>query len=236
MNSETAGFLLALVGYPEETATAEYKSGIMFDPASDFGAKLVKHIVGMANAGGGYVIVGFKEETSGKLMPDPAMNESVSNSYETTRLSQSVDSYLTSGQRVQLHVHKIEADSITYPVISVQSFDDSPLFCGRDFSGRDGKPILKNGAVYIRDVAAKTVAVAGPDQFRALLKAAVARHQSAVLNQFRSLLAEAGLSLRSEPSEPPDVAAEAEFQEWSQAQRTEALDELAKPENRNDQL
>src|SRR2546422_840230 len=147
MDQERYAFLTTLVQYAEETATAEYKSGIAFDPTNDFGAKLIKHILGQANAGGGYVIIGFKEETAGKLIPDPAMDASVSRSYETTRLSQSVDKYLASGQRIELQVHKIEANSIIYPVISVQSFDDSPLFCGRDFKGQDGKPILKEGAI-----------------------------------------------------------------------------------------
>jgi predicted HTH transcriptional regulator len=231
MNPEKFAFLTTLVEYPEETATAEYKSGIAFDPTDDFGAKLVKHILGMANAGGGYVIIGFKEQTSGKLLSDPAMNASVSGSYETTRLSQSVDRYLASGQRIELQVHKIEANSITYPVISVQSFGDSPLFCGRDFNARDTKPILKEGAIYIRDIAAKTVIVAGPDQFKGLLKVAVGRRQSEVLNQLRSLLVEMGLSLPSGSSVPLDTAAEVKFEEWSQDQRAAALREMTRIEN-----
>lgn len=226
MDSERLAFLTTLVQYPEETATAEYKSGIVFDAADDFGAKLVKHILGLANAGGGFVAIGFKEGTAGKLTPDPAMNASVSGSYETIRLSQSVDRYLASGQRIELQVHKIEANSVTYPVISVQSFDDTPLFCGRDFNGRDGKPILKDGAIYIRDIAAKTVIVAGPDQFKALLKVAVGRRQSDVLNQLRSLLGEMGLSLPSGSPTGPDAAAEAKFDEWSHAQRAAALREM----------
>jgi hypothetical protein len=228
MDSEKLAFLTTLVEYPEETATAEYKSGLVFDPTDDFGAKLMKHILGMANAGGGYVIIGFREEKSGKLTSDPSMDISVSGSYETTRLSQSVDRYLASGQRIQLQVHKIEANSITYPVISIQSFDDSPLFCGRDFNGRDAKPILKEGAIYIRDIAAKTVIVAGPDQFKGLLKVAVGRRQSEVLRQLRSLLIEMGLSVPSGSSVPPDAAAEAKFEQWSQLQRAAALQEMTR--------
>jgi hypothetical protein len=228
MDPEKLEFLTTLVLYPEETATAEYKSGIAFDPTSDFGAKLIKHILGQANAGGGYLIIGFKEEAAGKLIPDPGIDASVSRSYETTRLSQSVDKYLASGQRVELQVHKIEAHSATYPVISVQSFDDSPLFCGRDFKGQDGKFILKEGAIYIRDVAAKTVIIAGPDQFRSLLKTAVARRQAEVLAHFRSLLAEMGLSLPSGATSPPSVMQESEFRKWFNEQRDSALREMGK--------
>jgi hypothetical protein len=228
MDSEKQAFLKTLVQYPEETATAEYKSGIAFDPNNDFGAKLVKHVLGQANAGGGYVIIGFKEEPDGTLKSDPGMDAVISSSYETTRLSQCVDKYLAPGQRIELQVHKIEANSIIYPVISVQGFDDSPLFCGRSFKGRDEKEILKEGAIYIRDVAAKTVIIAGPDQFKSLLKVAVARRQSEVLSHFRSLLTEMGLSLPSGVASPPNALAETKFEEWLQEQRSAALQDLAR--------
>jgi predicted HTH transcriptional regulator len=228
MDAEKLTFLGSLVEYPEETTTAEYKSGIVFDSKNDFGAKLVKHIIGQANAGGGYIIIGFREGASGELAPDPSMNDDVSRSYETTRLSQAVDSFLASGQRIGLQVHKIESHSIVYPVISVQAFDDSPLFCRRDFKGQDEKLILKEGAIYIRDIAAKTVVIAGPGQFKALLRVAVERRQSEVLGHFRSLLAEMGLSLPTGIAAPPNVATEATFQEWLQEQRAAALRELAK--------
>jgi len=46
MDRERLAFLTTLVLYPEETATAEYKSGIAFDPTNDFGAKLIKRVLG----------------------------------------------------------------------------------------------------------------------------------------------------------------------------------------------
>jgi hypothetical protein len=233
MDAEKQQFLLSLVDYPEETATAEYKSGVAFDPSADFGAKLIKHIIGQANAGGGYVVIGFKESTSGKLEPDQGMTSSVSGSYETTQLSQCVDKYLASGQRVELQVHKVEKNSVIFPVISVQGFDDSPLFCGREFKGQDGKPILKEGAIYIRDLAAKTVIIAGPDQFRTLLRVTVGRRQSEVLGQFRALLAEMGLSLPSGAAVTPNVTDQGKFQEWFQTQRAEALREAVNTEQKS---
>ena len=232
MDADKLAFLTTLVQYPEETAAAEYKSGIAFNPTSEFGAKLIKHVLGQANAGGGYVIIGFKEEPSGKLIPDPEMNVSVSGSYETTRLSQSVDSYLGSGQRIELQVHKVEANTNVYPVISVQGFGDSPLFCGRDFKGSDGRLILKEGAIYIRDVAARTVIIAGPNQFKKLLQVAVGRQQAEVLNHLRSLLGEMGLSLSSGATSSPNAESETQFQEWSRGERAEALREMAKTRNR----
>ena len=70
--------------------------------------------------------------------------------------------------------------------------------------------------------------IAGPDQFRSLLKIAVGRRQSEVLNHFRSLLAEMGLSLPSGVASPPNAVAETKFQEWFREQRDAALREMGK--------
>jgi len=78
-----------------------------FDSQSDFAIKLVKHILGLANAGGGYIVIGFQEDSNRKLVPDPNLIDLVGRSYETTSLSQSVDSYLSPGQRIELQVHKV---------------------------------------------------------------------------------------------------------------------------------
>jgi hypothetical protein len=188
MDAAKSQFLLSLVEYPEETAQAEYKSAIAFDSKSDFSAKLVKHILGQCNAGGGYIVVGFRENAQGKLAPDQALDEKISRSYETTRLCQTVDSNVSDGQRIQLHVHKVVFQEKTYPIISVEGFKESPLFCRKDVTGQDGKPILREGAVYIRDAAAKTVTVAGAEQFTVLLKVAVDRRQAEILQQVRALV------------------------------------------------
>src|ERR1700722_16893960 len=139
MDAEKLAYLKTLVQFPEETSTAEYKSGVAFEPKNEFGAKLIKHILGQANAGGGYIVLGLREGTSGKLEPDLTTDPTVSKSYETTKLSQCVDKYLADGQRIEPVVHKAEVNAITFPVISIQGFSDIPFFCSRDFNGSDGK-------------------------------------------------------------------------------------------------
>ena len=79
MDEEKLKFITSLLQYPEETALTEYKSGVVFDPKSEFGAKLIKHVLGLANTGGGYIVVGFQEDKNGKLLPDSSLTDDVSN-------------------------------------------------------------------------------------------------------------------------------------------------------------
>lgn len=220
MESEKLKLLLSWVEYPEETALTEYKAAIKFDPRSEFGAKLVKHILGQANAGGGYIVIGFVEEASGKLHSDPKLSTEISRSYETTRLCQSVDKYLR-GQRIELQVHKVSHRGRDYPIISVQGFRETPFFCAKDGLSADKKHILKEGAVYVRDRAAKTVVVAGPEHWNILLKIAIKQRQEEILSQLQSILGQLGTTLpMGRP--PKDSTARGEIEGWFQRERQEA--------------
>jgi len=224
MDIEKHQFILSLLEFPEETPLTEYKSAIAFDPRSDFAAKLAKHILGQANSGGGYIVIGFREGSDGKLAVDPALDEHVSRSYETTRLCQSIDSFLSLGQRIGLQVHKEELNSRTFPVISVQEFRGSPYFCRKDCLGADGKFILREGAIYIRDVAAKTVSIAGPEHWNSILKIAVGQKQNEQLEHLRVLLSQVGLTVPNVRSSiNPDFV---RSQTWMDSQREIARKKL----------
>ena len=225
MDSEKARFIALLIEYPEETALAEYKSAVSFEPKSDFAAKLVKHIIGHANAGGGYIVIGFQESQSGNLAADANLTVEVSKSYETTRLSQTVDAFLAPGQRIAIQVHKIPFKDRIYPVVSVQGFQGSPFFCGRDFTATDGKPILRKGAVYVRDMAAKTVIVSEPEHWNVLLKSSVAQKQSEAVEQIRAVLGELGVS--PPPRVPTaDQAVQSRNQDWYDEESAKARAQL----------
>ncbi len=224
MDETKSKFLKSLIEYPEETAQAEYKSALAFDSKSEFGAKLIKHILGQCNAGGGYIVVGFTEDGHGGLTPDLGLDESIARSYETTRLCQSVDSYVSDGQRIELQVHKVELQQKMYPVISVEAFKEGPMFCCKDFVGKDGKHILKGGAIYIRDAAAKTVSIAGAEQFKVLLKPAVERRQSEILQQVRALLDGSLPPTASDKTEDEELKVET----WFQAENARAISEMKK--------
>ena len=90
--------------YPAEAKDTDYKAAVKFDEKTDFAAKLVKHILGFANSGVGYIIIGYKEQPDRSLAPDPNITDEILASYEVTRLCQHVEKYLVGQDRIEIKV------------------------------------------------------------------------------------------------------------------------------------
>lgn len=172
-------FYQDLLEQPGEYREVDYKAAIALDANADFDAKFVKHILGMANAGGGLIVIGYKEvspKSSSRstrpqarlLGPDPKMSEEVAGSYDPTRLAQKVQYFLVKGQRVDLGVKQVKyrekrfrsAKGRVFPIIEVSPCGSIPLICRRDHKNHDGKRILQAGAIYLRTGGAQTICVA----------------------------------------------------------------------------
>ncbi len=145
-----------------ESKDVDYKSAVKFEKGTDFAAKLVKHILAFANSGGGCIIIGYKEQVDGSLTPDPDLTEKIVASYDTTRLCQYINTYLSGQDRIKIIIYKEEFAGIRYPIIRIYRFQDCPFVCtkGCDSSENGGGAILKKNKVYIRTDEAKTCVAA----------------------------------------------------------------------------
>jgi len=152
-----------------ESRDVDYKSAVEFDEGTDFAAKLVKHIVAFANSGGGYLIIGYKEQTNGSLAPDPAITDKIVASYEVTRLCQHVERYLDGQDRIKIKIYKEEFAGMKYPIICIYRFQQCPFVCTKDcVSSETRDAILESGKVYIRTEGARTLTVKEPSEWRQL--------------------------------------------------------------------
>jgi hypothetical protein len=158
--------------YPAESKDTDYKAATKFDEKTDFTAKLVKHILGFANSGGGYLIIGFREKNDKSLEPDPALTDEIRGSFEVTRLCQHIETYLVGQDRIKIEIYKEPSSSgIIYPIISVGRFPEYPFSCTKDFrSDSTGELILESGLIYIRTEGARTLHVKAPTEWRQLIR------------------------------------------------------------------
>lgn len=202
--NDNALFRESLLTSPGERQHVDYKSSVPFDPDSEFGLKLVKHILGMANTGGGWIVIGHEDDT---LRPDPKHTDEVTATYDTTSLSDAVNKVVVQGQTVRLTVYKQEnpRTGLTYPIIRVEGFERTPFICKSTKPNQ--KPILQQGKVYIRRPRAETTEVQTPEDWDELLKRCVSQRRGEFLAEFADM-ARRMLTGDATPSEDARVALE----------------------------
>ncbi|HEY32311.1 MAG TPA: hypothetical protein G4O10_04325 [Dehalococcoidia bacterium] len=156
---EDSGYLKEILECTTECKEVEYKSAVKFDKGTDFTAKLVKHVLGYANSGGGHIVIGYAEQSDKSYAPDPGLTEEIVASYEQTKFCNHMRKYLRGQDRVKVKIYKKEYAGIKYPIIRVYPFQEHPFVCTDDWESQSKKGdfILTKGDVYIRTESAETI-------------------------------------------------------------------------------
>ena len=212
--SEVVAFRQRLLISPGERAEVDYKSSVPFDGDDQYTLKLIRHIQGMANANGGWLVIGFNGTPP---KPDPNHTDGVCSSYDPTDVSNHVNSFVARGQRIRLTVYfelHPETD-VRYPLIRVDGFEHLPYVCRSDREATDThKKILRKGAVYLRRPSAETSEVSTPEDWEDLINRCVRLRRDGFLNEFRDLIEQ----LRKQPIYPPPLPVE-DFSKWMKQMR-----------------
>jgi len=219
-SSESVAFRQRLLISPGERAEVDYKSSALFDGDDQYTLKLIRHIQGMANANGGWLVIGFNGTPP---KPDSNHTDGVCSSYDPTDVSKRVNSYVARGQRIQLTVY-FEAHPETgakHPIIRVEGFDHLPYTCRSDQKATDtGKSILRQGAVYLRRPGAETSEVSTPEDWEDLIDRCVRLRRDEFLVKFREL------SERMMTPKPPSPSTTEELSRWMEQMREKTLREF----------
>lgn len=173
-------FLQRLLTNPSERREVDCKSSFGFEGSDRFSLKLVRHIQGMANGGGGWLVIGFEESDDRGLVPDPQHTEEMCASYDPTIVSQKVDSSVERGQRLVLTVHfeRHPVTGLLHPIIQVEGFERLPFVCRTRRAASDsGEEILRQGAIYVRRPGAETAPVSTLQDWEDLIDRCVRLHR-----------------------------------------------------------
>ena len=169
--SEAAAFRQRLLTSPGERTEVDYKISAPFGGDDNYTLKLIRHIQGMGNAGGGWLVLGYKG-TPPEL--DPDHTDGICSSYDPTEVSKRVNFSVARGQRIRLTVYfePYPETGAKHPQIRVGGFDRRPYICRSDREATDtNERILRQGAVYLRRPGAETSEVSTPEGLERLLAA-----------------------------------------------------------------
>ncbi len=186
-------FRQRLLTQPSERQDVDYKASLPFRGDDSFSLKLARHILGMANSGGGWLVIGFSEAPGEGWVPDSSHDDSICASYDTTSLQQRVNSSVERGQRIQMKVHfERHPDTCQrHPILQVHGFDRGPFVCRSDRTATDtNAKVLNKGAVYVRRPSAETVPLSSQQDWDAMIKHCVALRRNEFISQLRDLLEE----------------------------------------------
>ena len=212
--TQADAFRRRLLESPAERQDVEYKSSLPFDGKSDFSLRILKHIQGMANSGGGSIIIGFTEDGDKPLEPDPKHTNEIASSYDTTKLSDAANASVFGDQPIELSVYHTELKStgLIYPIITVQPFKRQPVVCSRNTP-----KALRQGAVYVRTPSAKTTELSRLDDWEDLVNRCVAVRQDEFLDRLGNLLG--AMTGRA----PPQEDAFDKLDDWTKKMRERAF-------------
>ena len=198
--SGMADFRKSLLTSPGERQDVEYKSAMPFGDDMAFDLRLVKHILGMANVGGGWIVIGYGDDT---LQVDLNHSQEIAATYDTTRLSAAVDKHIHGDQPIRLivfmEIHP--RTQLPHPIIQVQGFERTPFICRSTKGVSDAnQPILQEGKVYIRRPGAATSEIQTPSEWEDLLRRCVSQRRDEFLPEFVDLFRRmnAGAATRAE--------------------------------------
>lgn len=203
--SHEAEFRKSLLTSPGERQNVEYKSAIPFDDSTAFGLRLVKHILGMANVGGGWIVIGYSDDT---LRVDHYHSEEIATTYDTTRLSAAADKHIHGDQRIRLTVfmENHPTTQLPHPIIEVQGFEKTPFICRSTKVASDSnQPILQTGKVYIRRPGAATSEIQTPSEWEDLLRRCVSQRRDEFLSEFVDLFRRMNAGDAAHPSDMKKV-------------------------------
>lgn len=235
---ESAQLRRSYLEYPGEAPDVDYKAACAFKLGDDFSLDLTRHILGMANAGGGYIVIGYKEDANKRPQPDAGLNEAIVASYDQSNLADFVEKHIRGEDKVDLTVYKEPHLGQIFPMVHVRPFVRRPFFCRSTKTNQKGDSVLKEGALYFRNASARTVELAGPAEWEKLIDLCVERRQGELVQRLSTVLEQAGFPIGARLPERPKrttkkrkpktkrsqekVRRSAEIQEFSQQARGEA--------------
>lgn len=164
---------------PTEDLSFEYKAWL--DLGSNHGkATLAKAVIAMANADGGYVVIGYNEEGDTlQSVPQPEAIRDITQDL----VNAAIQRFAAPALHVRMETIENTCTGVYHPVVVVPSTATTPVMAVRDCQG-----VLRQARVYVRQPGPRSEEPRTVEEWRVLLDRCVQRSRSSMLDAIRAIV------------------------------------------------
>jgi predicted HTH transcriptional regulator len=162
----------------------DYKSARSAPSDARGWAKLAKHVIGLSNRkDGGYLLIGVED---GTLQPVGLTDDQVA-TWDAARVNTQLAQHAAPRPGVQVIRGSLE-DGKVLLAVRVAAFEEQPLVCTKTVTSEQGRPIIREGALYIRTEGTETREVSTEAEMRELLSRAYVKRAERLLYDIKALI------------------------------------------------
>ena len=140
-----------LIQYPQESLSVEIKAWIDPDQPDDI-AKIIKTALAMRNNNGGYMVIGFDNETLEPILDKLPSN--VRQIFNIDKIQGAISKY--SSELFEVNIDFPQRDGQEFPVIVIPTGVKTPVVAKSDLFSKDknkqSKPLIREDTVYVRSL------------------------------------------------------------------------------------
>lgn len=195
-----------LLAEPRETLDVEIKEWLDLS-TNEHRASLAKEIIALSNHGGGYVVVGFEEQTDGSFLPATSRPAAL-DAWSQDNVQAIVAKYIDPAIQCRVTHRERPGTSEKHPIIGVPGGSRSPV---RAKAGSpDGSKLVTN-RVYVRRPGPNSEEPRTTEEWDRLFERCVQARQNELLEAMRSIMA--GVVPATAPAAPSRLQQLKEFED-----------------------
>lgn len=175
--------LEALLLNPREDLSIEVKSWLDLNERGHQ-ATLAKAIMALANHGGGFLILGLKEDAAGQFHDDPSRPENL-DIYSQDRIGGIIDRYASPSFHCNVHLIENPNTNLVNPIIQIPGSHKEPIQCQK--GSPDNKTLIA-GKYYIRRQGPESAEPASPNEWRDLIMKCVRNGREELTETIRHII------------------------------------------------
>ena len=172
-------------------------------------AKFVRHALAFANTRGGSIVIGVREDASGRPALYEGLNDEECHSFDPSGVSTYINSHVDPA--IDITVERPVIDGKVYAILQIKPFSDIPHVALHSIDEE-----IQNGVFYIRTASASSRAAARAGEMHDLIRRALRNQKKLLANLLREVLGDhdtpaTASSTAAQEVFPPEYAESVDF-------------------------